>query len=200
VTEYAFRDAQGEQKAPWGAVIEPSSTEKGRGYATNYRDYIQARTGRVLGSYAFHWDPSGSQTASFHAMHLKTGERLGAVDELAWAWTGRAPSNRAPEVLAVDGPRYVSVPRGGALRLRLTATDPEGDPLAYSFEMVDEGAPRFVGDHEQPLPVVASGKLSGPAYMGKAPEKPGVYRLFLFVKDGKGGAAVANVPVRVETP
>jgi hypothetical protein len=38
---------------------------------------------------------------------------------------------------------------------------------------------------------------SGERVRVKAPQKPGIYRLHVWVKDGKGHAATANMPFEV---
>jgi hypothetical protein len=40
-------------------------------------------------------------------------------------------------------------------------------------------------------------KADGARATVKAPEKPGAFRVFVFVSDGKGHTATANVPVQV---
>jgi hypothetical protein len=56
------------------------------------------------------------------------------------------------------------------------------------------------GDGERAPPVFpeAIGKADTKGLELTMPKGVGTYRLFAYVYDGKGGAAVANVPVRVK--
>ena len=85
-------------KTRWGAPIEPTSTEKAKGYLAEYTASIAGQAGQCLGSYAFLWGHKQEATATWFGMFLPSGERLGAVDAMTFAWTGRWPANRAPEI------------------------------------------------------------------------------------------------------
>ena len=81
-----------------GCALEPTSTEKAKGYLAEYTASIAGQAGRCLGSYAFLWGHKQEATATWFGMFLPSGERLGAVDAMTFAWTGRWPANRTPEI------------------------------------------------------------------------------------------------------
>src|SRR5271166_46890 len=98
ITEFGPPGPWEVRKTGWGAPVEPTSTEKARSYLGHYSGSIAAERGRCLGSYAFLWGHKQEATATWFGMFLPSGERLGAVDAMTFAWTDRWPSNRAPEL------------------------------------------------------------------------------------------------------
>jgi hypothetical protein len=196
VTEFGFPFAQDSPQTPWKTPREPNTTEKGRIYLEHYRKHILAHPKRVLGSYVFHWSPSGVGAMSWYSMLLQTGERTAATDAMHLAWTGRKPKNQVPEIVAVEAPENPQPKPGDSFTINLKVRDPEGDPLTYSYEVLnDDPSKRFVGDHEMDLGKVAAG-VTGPRTTIRAPQAPGMYRAIVVVRDGQGGAAAAAVSFR----
>lgn len=79
--------------------------------------------------------------------------------------------------------------------------DPEGDELTTEWALYEE-MPKFdSSDRDQPIPpswpktIVKSSLHSVTLRM---PTRRGRYRLFAVVRDGRGSATVANVPLRVK--
>jgi hypothetical protein len=185
VTEFQHRFSQTGTPATLGLASEPSSTEKARSCAELYSKAVLAFPGRVLGSYVFYWDRSTTQESSFYNMHLRTGERLQACDEMQFLWSGKRPKNRCPEIVRVDATA------NDGRHWSLIAKDPDGDPLTYELQVVNEDKPRFVGDFEQDLGVDFQSNVSS-AFELPANLKSGRYRAYVVVRNGKGGAAVWN--------
>ena len=76
-------------------------------------------------------------------------------------------------------------------------TDPEGDPLTYSWSVKPESRTRAVGgDRERAIPDIHGlfADTTTPKTTFRAPSAPGPYRLFLTAYDGRGHAAHANLP------
>ncbi len=68
--------------------------------------------------------------------------------------------------------------------------------------MIAESADRKEGGAAEKVPPTIDGCFPQGADSAevtvKAPAKSGAYRLFLFVRDGKGGATTRNIPFLVE--
>ena len=83
----------------------------------------------------------------------------------------------------------------------MTATDAENDPLTYEWNVVAESTTTGVGGEAEGvppnLPECTAGQ-SGAKITVTAPSKPGAYRLFVTVRDGKGGASKDNIPFQVQ--
>ena len=201
ITEFGPSGPWEVRKTPWGAPVEPTSTEKARSYLGHYAGSIAAQRAQCLGSYAFLWGQKQEATATWFGMFLPSGERLGAVDAMTFAWTDRWPANRAPEITGfATEAREVELAPGTKFTARLEATDPEGDPLVVRWEVRSESADRRQGGDRETEPMahpecfVAATGLDATL---RAPSRAGAYRIFAYVYDGKGGAACANVPFAV---
>jgi hypothetical protein len=114
------------------------------------------------------------------------------------AWSGgKSPFPKVPEIIALTGSNEARP--NASLRAECVAKG--AGTLTYHFEVVpDTGGPSRPEPGQKPLTTV-KGVLPPPGTSGKvtfkAPEKPGAYRLFVYVRDGRGGAATANLPFRV---
>ena len=184
---------------PWGAPIEPNSTRKAKVYAASQAG-VTASRGQALGSFAFTWGYKQEATATWFGMFLPSGEKLGAVDEICLAWSGRRPQDRCPEIAALDSTLSGgSAPRGSQAVATVDANDPDGDQLSYEWQVVSENADKSLGGGPQALPAVHPDcilQAEGRRVRFKVPEAPGAYRLFVYVRDGRGSAATANFPFR----
>jgi hypothetical protein len=188
-------------KNAWGVAPEPSSTAKAGSYRRGYEAGL-ADKGHCLGSYAFLWGTKQEATATWFGILLPDGSRLAAADTLADLW-GKPPVNRCPSIekLSIEGPDQLTP--GATVRATLAANDPEGDPLTVQWVLRAEVSKYSSGGDREPAPpefpaaIVASDRSGATV---KLPDLGGGYRLFAYVRDGLGGAAVANVPLFVKGP
>ncbi len=118
------------------------------------------------------------------------------------AWTGRPPANRSPRIERIDwdGSAKELIP-GSTQKARVIAEDPDGDPLTIRWEVRSESMDRREGgdrEAEPPPHPESFVEARGNGFTFKAPTLSGPCRLFVFVADGKGNAATANVPFLVK--
>jgi hypothetical protein len=210
VTEFG-PDGQWEvARTDWGKPLEQTSTEKAQAYGDRYR-FIAAQKARCLGSYAFLWGQKCEETPTWFSMFVEraanlglAGEACATVDAMAQCWSGKRPRNLAPvlEAVGIDGAaarqaRFVAPER---FTVAVKATDPDGDPLSYVYEVLkDDGQGRDDGGGAQERP----GRVDGVVRADRTTATvsgvaPGDYRLYVYVLDGKGHAATANIPFRVD--
>jgi hypothetical protein len=198
VTEFGPRGHWEVSKTSWGMPVEDSSTEKAGFYERAYKASVSDQPA-CLGSYVFLWGQKQEKTHTWYGMFLPDGTPLGAVDAMTHAWTGRWAANRAPrisEVRLADSPEHI-FGKGSHIKAHVTASDPDSDPLKITWDIRKDVAdnPNTGGDREEPTPPLES--ASGADVTFSVPPAAGNYRLFVYVYDGKGSAATANVPVRV---
>jgi hypothetical protein len=190
------------EKAPWGAPIEPSSADKARRYLETHRQVMDEGRGRCLGTFAFVWGQKQETTGTWYGMFLESGEKLPSVDAMALAWTGRQPENRSPEITTLESPaRLVRVAAGRRLRASAKIADPDGDAWTAEWVVRAESTDRKEGGDAEKAPPVVPGLIrhaEGGEVAFDAPMTPGAYRLFLTVRDGRGGASADNFPFFVE--
>ncbi|MCO6455314.1 MAG: hypothetical protein J5I93_08435 [Pirellulaceae bacterium] len=189
-------------KTPWGSSLEATSTEKARQYSDGYQQAVASQRDLCLGSYAFLWGHKQETTATWFGMLLPDGSRLEAVDAMTQAWTGKVPENRCPRIEALRLDRTSGLKPGEQLEARLTAGDPDQDPLTVRWLLrLDSGTLGAGGDAQAEEPSLADA-VAGRGHEATltVPRGGGGYRLFAYVHDGRGGAAVANVPLHVDAP
>lgn len=204
ITEFG---AVGWWEAPvttWNAPIEITSTQKAKEYLNSYQRGIQRDRKRCLGSYVFFWEPKQEATATWFGMFLPGGERLETIDAMTQAWSGRRPRNRSPQIKTLEfiGNKDRYEP-GEIVQVSLSASDPDRNPMGVSWRVYEE-APPFTPDNAyQTVPRALLEHSITPGDAGAefpAPAKPGPYRIFVFVYDGKGNAATGNLCFYVEPP
>lgn len=189
-------------KTSWGAPIEPSSRDKAGSYYATQTSVVADGKGSCLGTYVFLWGHKQEVTSTWYGMFLKSGEKLPTVDAMVRAWTGAWPENRCPKILGVDTPlREATVGAGQSVTAAAKAEDPEGDPLKYEWVVYGESTDRKVGGDDEAEPPAVEGCIvsqkDGEVAI-RTPDKPGAYRLFLTVRDGKGNASADNIAFQVK--
>lgn len=201
VTGFGPRGDSEVARTSWQAPIENTSTEKADFYVQAWRRAVEGRP-HCLGAYVTLWAHSHHPTPTWYGMFLEDGSATGAVDAMTWLWTGRWPANRSPRI----GPRRMRVQQVGAsddgtriygpgspVLCEVEAADPDADPLAYGWEIRPDAV---AGSGAHAVPVAVRASSAGRAIL-RLPKQPGRYRVFVYVRDGRGGAATANVPVLV---
>lgn len=201
LTEFGPPGAWEVPATPWHAPIEPSSREKAGSYYVAETQVIQDSKDICLGTYVFLWGQKQEVTSTWYGMFLKTGEKLPTVDAIVRAWTGKWPPIRSPRIVSFETPlKEATVPAGQTVTASVAAEDPEGDPLQYEWKVTAETQDRKSGgdtESEPPsFPECIVSAQNGSATI-KTPAQPGAYRLFVTVRDGKGGASEDNVPFLV---
>jgi len=172
-------------KTPWGAAIEPTSTEK----AARLRRYLAALAPETGGQLLFLWGHKQEVTPTWHSLLLPGGEWIEASEVMAEAWRGTTPGgNRAPRIAGLR----LTAPD----RAELDAIDPDGDALSVEWRLLEESTDlRKAGDAEA-VPPDRSAALHEAGMRGVrvGPLGRGNYRLFVTVRDGRGAAATGNLP------
>jgi hypothetical protein len=163
-----------------------------------YQDVI-TNDGGCLGSYVFVWGWKFEATATWFGIYTHEGEVTAVADTLQEVWGGGKPANRAPAIKPMRGVPRIFVSAGERFEAGAAANDPDGDPLVWHWAVLPEhkGHP---SNTRETMPKALPGtvtKSSEDHVTVTAPDKPGVYRLYVWVKDGKGNAATANAPFGV---
>ncbi|MDF3130538.1 glycoside hydrolase family 2 TIM barrel-domain containing protein [Kiritimatiellaeota bacterium B1221] len=202
VTEYGLPGPWEVAHTSWDAPIEPTSREKAGFYYVATKGILED-TRQCLGAYAFVWGNKQEATASWFGMFLPTGEKTPRVDAVAKAWTGEWPANRAPILKETVMPMANQKVKGGRnFAVLAQYKDADGDTLTYAWEVVEESTDRRTGGDAEAAPEKVAHAVKALDGEGNAllttPRKPGAYRLFVTVKDGKGSGCMDNWPFYVE--
>lgn len=184
----------------WKAPIEPPSQKKAASYYAA-QSLLADDSDICFGSYVFLWGQKQEVTSTWYGMFLRSGEKLPTVDAMCRAWTGKWPDNRCPKITAFESPlKESSVTPGKTVEATVTAVDSGGDKLSWEWAVVEESSDRKSGGDAEAAPPAVKGAVTsgkdGKATI-KVPDKAGAYRLFVIVRDGKGGASADNIPFQV---
>jgi hypothetical protein len=188
--------------APWGAPFEPSSTQK----AIQLRRYLAALEEQGAGTILFLWGQKQEVTPSWHSLLLPDGVWLEAAEAMAQAWGGQPPGgNQAPRIasLRVAGEPSAPFARWSADEegaFTLDAIEPDGDLMEVRWFVMAESDDRGIGGDAEQVPALFpdSVRQSGPTGARLSGLKPGHYRIFVELRDGKGAGATANMPFEVQ--
>lgn len=198
LTEWGPKGFWESPKSKSGAPVEQTSTEKAEMIASVYQKAITPDDG-CLGSYVFVWGWKFEATATWFGIFTHEGETTAVADALQEVWGGGQPANRAPKIGKLHGVPQAVVAPGQSFEAGTEASDPDGDPLAWHWAVLPEAKahnPQTTSVMPKEIPraiaEAADGKVTA-----MAPRKPGVYRLHVWVKDGKGHAATANASFEV---
>jgi len=183
-----------------GAFPERTSTEKAALYRRAYQGSVASQPDLCLGSYSFYWGVHQETTPTWFSMLLADHTRLGAVDVMQEMWTGKAPRNLCPVIHGLNSEGPDQVHPGATVKASLHALDPEDDPLNVQWILQRDSEEYGMGsDRKDSPPTYPEAIVKGDRHGAelRMPSLGGLYRLFAIVRDDHGGAAVANVPLRV---
>lgn len=194
-------------KTSWGAPYEETSTEKARVYNHRYRNIILADSINCLGSYVFYWYNEKQETThTWFGMFDKEGRESEAVGVMRTCWTGTAPENTAPvlKYIKLNGKKFhadVTSTPGSLMKAEVSAKDPDKEALSFKWEVREEAIyADYAGQGEKTPPVihVEVNKEKPGRISFLAPEKPGAYRVFVYIYDGNVHFATANYPFYIK--
>lgn len=195
ITEFGIWGEYETARTNWDEPYEPSSTTKGPVFANAYQTL--ATDPLCLGSIAFIWGEKREATVTWHGMFLETGEKLQAVDNLSFLWKNAVPDNLSPTITTFSGQQSAILHAGDTFRANIGGGDPNGDPLTYEYRLLGETSGGDFGDEAPPPPdysqYITQADRFGVTFT--APPFGGPLRLYAFVRDGRGAAATANIPV-----
>ena len=183
-------------RTPWGALVEPSSTAK----AERLHDYLAVLNRDGVGQILFLWGHKQEVTPTWHSLLLPTGEWTESAEAMAQAWGGTTPgADRAPRITVLrlePGPVWA---HGAPAHATLDADDPDGDAVAVEWHLMEESTDLKEAGDAEGVPPMHDDALRAADNRGVWIKElgPGNYRLFAYLRDGRGGAATVNMPFQV---
>ncbi|MGO8671089.1 MAG: hypothetical protein ACLQVD_06975 [Capsulimonadaceae bacterium] len=199
VTEFGPPGTWEVGKNSWGAANELTSTQKADSYRTAWTQGINSQP-MCLGSYAFTWGNKQEATSTWYGMLLPDGSKLGAVDTMTELWTGQAPAVRAPKIAAFVLMGGDKMDPGTEVTVQIAASDPQNDPLKYDWVLQYDPVSYHLGGGAEFAPPTfpeAIKSSNGNSATVDMPKYGGGYRLYCFIHDQHGEAAMANIPLFV---
>lgn len=190
----------------WGAPIEQSSSEKAASIAERYHKAISQDLNNNLGNYIFLWGQKQEVTPTWYGLFTDKGYKTEVIDFITEVWSGKKPVNSVPQIKSglLDGKDKYSgiiLKKDTQYNASVEALDLNNDTLEYHCEVVFESTDRKAGGDHEVRPDSLEGLVlssANGAIVIKSPHEVGLYRLFVYVYDGKGGVGTINFPFLVE--
>lgn len=202
VTEWGATGHWEVPKTSWGVPIEENSSVKAKNYLKRYQNSIQKDTTQCIGSYVFLWGQKQERTPTWYGIFTEDGSATESVDVMEYLWTGNWPQNRSPIIESFqlnnkDAYSNIKLAANQSYQAEVKSSDPDGDKLTYSFEILLESTDlKDGGDLEnRPQTVQWNRKeLKEGIIEFSVPDTNGAYRIFAYVHDGNEHVATANIP------
>lgn len=173
-----------------GVPAEPTDVQKRDGY-TQAWNCIVGHTGVSFGGTLFHYGteydfgavwfnltPAGKKRLSFYAVQRAFG--------------GATPANTPPVISSMTVPQTVAA--GAPLTIDVAAADPNGDAIAWSAAFNS----KYI-DNSGAL-VATPVQVNGNRLTVTAPDRLGVWKVYVMAEDGRGNIGIETRSVRVVAP
>ncbi|WP_434445431.1 discoidin domain-containing protein [Lentzea sp. E54] len=173
-----------------GVPTEPTDVQKRDGY-TQAWDCITAHRGVSFGGTLFHYGteydfgavwfnltPAGKKRLSFYAVQRAFG--------------GAAPANTPPVISAMNLPQTIAA--GAPLSIDVAASDPNGDAISWSAAFNSKYIDNSGGLAAAPV------QVAGNRLTVTAPDRLGVWKVYVMAEDGRGNIGIETKSVRVVAP
>ncbi|MCP9994653.1 discoidin domain-containing protein [Streptomyces werraensis] len=177
-----------------GVPDEPTDVQKAEGY-TKAWNCVTGHRGVALGATLFHYGTEHDFGGIWFNL-LPDGLKRLSYYAVKRAYTATAGNDNTPPVVsALAVSPASSAPAGGEFTVRSDVRDPDGDPITYKIFLSGNYAN---GDKRL---VEASWRSTGNGtFAVRAPEKLGVWKVYLQAEDGRGNAGIETKSVKVVAP
>ena len=202
VGEYGISGPWETNSTAWQAPLEPDESKKAKRLEEMYNNLPHSNP-RFLGALAFYWGQRQEATHTWFNFFSEEGEVNESVYTLSRLWGRTLHANRPPkaEDLRIDGStsyNHFLFGSGTVHSARVALSDPDGDSLEVEWSLRPEDW--MFAKAEAPEPIDSSFlafENNGAKVIFQTPGKPGPFRLFVKVTDGKGHFSTTNLPFYV---
>ncbi|MDA4886020.1 discoidin domain-containing protein [Streptomyces sp. MS2A] len=178
-----------------GVPKEPTDQAKAQGY-TDAWNCVTGHRGVALGATLFHYGTEYDFGGIWFNL-LPAGQKRLSYYAVKRAYGGDTSRDNTPPVVSGFGVEGDAgrVQAGKALVLTVRASDPDGDPIAY--EVLSNS--NYIDQSKQLTPMPFT-DLGGGRLSVTAPDRPGVWKLYVKATDGRGNVGVETLSARVVPP
>ncbi|GHF52936.1 hypothetical protein GCM10018783_22200 [Streptomyces griseosporeus] len=177
-----------------GVPDEPTDVQKADAY-TKAWNCVTGHQGVALGATLFHYGTEHDFGGVWFNLVPDRMKRL-SYYAVKRAYTGSTAGDNTPPVISTMSVSPASsAPAGGEFTVRADVRDPDGDPVTYKVFLSGNYAS---GDKRL---VEAQWRATGSGtFAVTAPQKLGVWKVYLQVEDGHGNAGIETRSVKVVAP
>ncbi len=174
-----------------GVPNEPTDLQKRDGYLQAW-NCITGHSGVALGATLFHYGNENDFGAVWFNI-APGGEKRLSYYAIRQAYGGGGGGNTPPVITAMNLSRTTDVPAGGTVTVNVAVTDPDGDALTHEFKV----GGKYIDNNGALVTTPSSG--NGP-FTVTVPQRLGVWKLYDYVRDGKGNVGIETRSFRVVAP
>jgi F5/8 type C domain/Glycosyl hydrolases family 2, TIM barrel domain len=174
-----------------GVASEPTDVQKADGY-TNAWSCITGHSGVALGATLFHYGTEGDFGGVWFNL-VPNGEKRLSYYAVRKMYGGAPATNTPPVISNMTLSSVASVPAGGTFTLSASVTDPNGDPISYSMGLNSKYINGAGG-------IIAANFTGTGPWTVTAPQSLGVWKLYLYARDGKGNIGIETRSFKVVAP
>ena len=171
--------------------IEHTDVQKADAYVRSF-NCVVGHTGVGLGETFFHYGTEGDYGGEWFNITTGNERRLSyyAIRKLF----GGAPATNTPPVISnMTVSNATSVPAGSTFTLSASVNDPDGDPIAYSMGYNSNAINGATG-------IIAANFTGSGPWTVTAPQQLGVWKLYIYARDGHGNVGIETRSLRVVAP
>jgi hypothetical protein len=174
-----------------GVPAEPTDQQKRDGYV-NAWNCVLAHSGVALGATLFHYGTEGDFGGVWFNITTGNEKRLSwyAVRKL---YSGQTGGNTPPVISSMNLSRGTDVPAGSTFTLTAGVSDPDGDPISYTMGYNS----KYINDAAGLIPAQFTGNGT---FTVTAPQQLGVWKIYLYARDGHGNVGIETRSLRVVAP
>jgi hypothetical protein len=177
-----------------GVPDEPTDAQKAEGYAGAW-DCVTGHRGVALGATLFHYGTEYDFGGVWFNL-LPGGHKRLSYYAVKKAYTGSTAGDNTPPVITdMSVSPASSAPAGGEFTVRAAVRDPDGDPITYRILLSGNYATGDKGLVEAEWHATGDG-----TFAVAAPERPGVWKVYVQAEDGHGNAGIETKSVKVVPP
>ncbi|SDG47990.1 Glycosyl hydrolases family 2, TIM barrel domain [Lentzea fradiae] len=173
-----------------GVPDEPTDVEKRDGY-TEAWNCITGHRGVSFGGTLFHYGTEYDFGAVWFNLTPAGKKRL-SFYSVQRAFGGATPANTPPVISAMNLPQTVAA--GAPLTIDVAASDPDGDAITWSAAFNSKYIDNSGGLADAPV------QVGGNRLTVTAPDRLGVWKVYVMAEDGRGNIGIETKSVRVVAP
>jgi hypothetical protein len=174
-----------------GVPSEPTDLQKRDGYANSW-NCITGHTGVALGATMFHYGTENDFGGVWFNLVPGNEKRL-SYYSVRKLYSGQTSGNQPPVISSMSTSRTTDVPAGGTFTVSANVADPDGDAITYDVRY----SGKYVDNNGAITPAAFTG--SGP-FTVTAPQRLGVWKIYLYARDGRGNVGIETRSIRVVAP
>ena len=175
-----------------GVPKEPTDVEKAQGY-TRAWNCITGHQGVALGATFFNYGIEGDFGGVWFNL-IPNGEKRLSYYAVRKLYGGAPATNTPPVISNMTLSNSTAVPAGGTFTLSANVSDPNGDPISYTMGYNS----KYINGAGGIISANFSGNVG--SWTVTAPQQLGVWKVYLYARDGNGNIGVETRSLRVVAP